>query len=474
MTCPNCGADMPEDSLYCEQCGEDIHIVPDFDPSFDFQLDPVWKEESVFTPEDVPENLVDVAQEKPQKRKISIVLILIAGCLVLLGIWWTIRLVLYHSYEYQERSAQTAMSKAQYQKAISYFERALALTEEDVELFFDIAECYRLLGNQIEYEYWIRKVLREEGATNEQQERAYDKLIAIFADRGDYQTINLLISESNSANILDRYQNYIANVPMFSYPEGEYTEIVPLKLTASAQGTIYYTLSGSEPTTQSKIYDSLIYLDDGDHIVKAIFENRYGIISDSVTKEYKIVIPKAPPPKLSIPGGTYQEPTWIAVTNAKDGNVYYTTDGTDPTLHSTQYALPMPMPIGRSHYKFAQIQDDGSVGEITDVTFQLTLVTDLTVEKATELVTNAVAVQKASMYEQYIYEVLYVADIGEGGDCYVIAEMRFDDTGTLQKTGSYYAINIYDSVIHKLQIEQENRYQLLEVIPPAMESDNTP
>ena len=32
MKCPNCGAEMEEGKLYCEHCGEDIHIVPDFEP----------------------------------------------------------------------------------------------------------------------------------------------------------------------------------------------------------------------------------------------------------------------------------------------------------------------------------------------------------------------------------------------------------------------------------------------------------
>ena len=31
MKCPNCGAQIPINSLYCETCGEDIHIVPNID-----------------------------------------------------------------------------------------------------------------------------------------------------------------------------------------------------------------------------------------------------------------------------------------------------------------------------------------------------------------------------------------------------------------------------------------------------------
>ena len=31
MNCPKCGAEIEEGSLYCTVCGEDIHIVPDFE-----------------------------------------------------------------------------------------------------------------------------------------------------------------------------------------------------------------------------------------------------------------------------------------------------------------------------------------------------------------------------------------------------------------------------------------------------------
>ena len=35
MKCPFCKAEIKEGSLYCESCGGDIHIVPDFDPVLD-------------------------------------------------------------------------------------------------------------------------------------------------------------------------------------------------------------------------------------------------------------------------------------------------------------------------------------------------------------------------------------------------------------------------------------------------------
>ena len=39
MKCPNCGAEMKEGTLYCEHCGEDIHIVPDFEPEIEYNIE---------------------------------------------------------------------------------------------------------------------------------------------------------------------------------------------------------------------------------------------------------------------------------------------------------------------------------------------------------------------------------------------------------------------------------------------------
>ena len=38
MICPHCGFEISEGMLYCEKCGEEIHIVPDFDPELETRI----------------------------------------------------------------------------------------------------------------------------------------------------------------------------------------------------------------------------------------------------------------------------------------------------------------------------------------------------------------------------------------------------------------------------------------------------
>ena len=39
MKCPKCGTEMKDDHLYCEHCGEEIYIVPDFEPEIELNLE---------------------------------------------------------------------------------------------------------------------------------------------------------------------------------------------------------------------------------------------------------------------------------------------------------------------------------------------------------------------------------------------------------------------------------------------------
>ena len=41
MKCPKCGNEMGEGKMYCEVCGEEIHIVPDFEPEIENSISDV-------------------------------------------------------------------------------------------------------------------------------------------------------------------------------------------------------------------------------------------------------------------------------------------------------------------------------------------------------------------------------------------------------------------------------------------------
>ena len=44
MQCPKCGEKLNKGRLYCENCGEEIRIVPDFEPEIESRIDMTMSE----------------------------------------------------------------------------------------------------------------------------------------------------------------------------------------------------------------------------------------------------------------------------------------------------------------------------------------------------------------------------------------------------------------------------------------------
>lgn len=455
---------MPEGALYCEHCGAEIHIVPDFEPELEENIQQII--ESIR--EDIGEETQDGAvpeddgrKTQSGKRRLRLALILMSLVLAAtlgMGVW----VYLYNSETHQINRAVQCVAVEQYDRAIAYFNRALELDEDNIELRFSLAEVYFLKNNKIEYEHLLREIVKKENATAEQLDRAYGRLIAIYRDREDYVTINELLLGSNDEQLMAAYQNYISNAPEFSVIEGYYTSIQALKLTAIGNGKIYYTLDGTDPDEESTQYTMPILLEDGDYVVKAVFVNDYGIVSEVASKEYHIDNDEIPAPEISIGSGTYNRPVNIGVLELEeDDEVYYTTDGSDPSYSSTPYTGSIPMPLGKSVFKFARVVD-GVTGDVAERTYELILNTEFTPEQAGASIVEY-ALSSGKIYDEaghfdesgamYIYEFLYVSTINQNNDCYVFAEVQRAEDGSQARTGNYYAVNIYDGTRYKLQRE---------------------
>ncbi len=465
---------MAEGALYCEHCGEDIHIVPDFEPELEQNIQQIISgimegldDPDRETGEEKTTEEESIADSKaPHKKKwvwlaaVIPAVLLLAACIGA-GMW----LYLNNSLNYQIERAEQCVQSGAYDTAVKHYERALELDESNIELQFSLAEVYLLKNNKIEYEYLLREIAGNESASLEQLDRAYGKLIAIYRARGDYDTINQLILGSGNEQMISIYQNYIANPPEFSVMEGYYTSIQPLKLTAMGSGKIYYTLDGSDPDIHSTRYTMPIILEKGKYVVKAVFINDNGICSDIASREYFIDNDDIPAPEISVVSGEYYAPVYIEVMDLdEDEEVYYTTDGTQPTYSSNRYTGPIPMPLGTSRFIFARIVD-GVTGEVSERNYVLTLNTEITPAMAVDRVKQYVRetgriLDDGGHFDDsgavYVYEFLYAVNIDDA-DYYTIAEVRRDPDGSQVRTGSFFAVNIYDGTLYRQQYDEINR-----------------
>ena len=462
MKCPNCGEEIKEGYLYCEKCGEDIHIVPDFEPELELSL---MQSVGEILDEEAKERELEKQRIIEKKRKLrkfifaGVAVILIG--LTAIGVTKIIDFVKKtnsNSFTYQLEKAYACLDEGDNENALVYFERAVELEPSNLRTRLELAEVYRGLGKTDFYMEQLQVVKDASNATAKELETAYRKLIESYIGNQAYDTINNLLQECPNQDILESYKKYLVNPPEFSFAEGTYAEIIPLKMSAENPGTIYYTLDGSKPDRNSNRYVSPIFLETGSHKISAVFVNEYGVVSDTVTKEYVIEVQKPAAPEVSVYSGEYSTPVSITVDVMEGCRVFYTTDGSYPTDQSQEYLTPIPMPLGKSYYKIIAYNEDGIAGEVTSREYKLNIDMGVTVEEACQAVVD-IMLQTGKIYNslgesyqvngKYLYIFEYPLAVPEKGDYYVIIEVYEDTNGIQIKTGSEFAVNIYNENVYK-------------------------
>ena len=467
MKCPKCGETIEENALYCKFCGEDIKIVPEFELDINFAADILAREVMLSKEEEA-----QTAKETELKQKKRHILwgLCAASCFVLL-LAVGIGVFLYtHSYDYRIMKANAFLAKEDYEKATFYLEKAYQLDTQNIDLLLDLSECYHRAGKTEVYIQNLESVLADPKADNTQLYKAYNKLISYYADKEDYLSVGALLSTCEIDEIRLDYRHFIALPPEFSYPEGNYESMVPLKLSSNTAGKIYYTTDGTEPLEEERfLYTAPLFLEAGQHQISALFVNEYGLKSQIISKTYTVELAVPSAPEVFAQSGEYTSPTMIEILEFEDVTVYYTSDGTFPSEQSTLYRGPIPMPLGKSVFRFVGYNEDGVAGEITHREFYLTLNTELTTDTACyDIIKKMMETGKISdtigtavgLNGWYKYQFQYPVTVEGHGDFYVIAELFQDITGNREKTGTYYGVNILDRNIYKLSQDESGNYLL--------------
>ena len=284
MKCPKCGTPLREDELYCEKCGHEIVMVPEYDTELEHNI----MESIEKIAADFSDDIRQVTHELPAKygnrRYIKRFLWLLLLPLFVAGIL----LYQYHSYEYQLNRAERAIKSTEYAEAVRCYERALKLDATKPELFLALADACRLAGDKEDYLEVLKELLQHSELTMELESEVFDRIVPEYELQGHYQAVSNVLQLTEREDIKKKYQQYLAEPPVFSYEEGSYQKVIPLKMVTLTMGKIYYTLDGSEPTQNSMVYTAPILLEGPVITVKAIAVNQYGVSSKVVTATYQI------------------------------------------------------------------------------------------------------------------------------------------------------------------------------------------
>lgn len=152
-----------------------------------------------------------------------------------------------------------------------------------------------------------------------------------------------------------------------------YTSDVKIEIfNQASEGSIYYTLDGSTPTTSSSKYESPVTLSDaGSYALKAI------VISGNKKSSVAAVNFEIKKDTVSIPvfnpeGKTYSSIVNVTISCSTIGaSIYYTTDGSEPTESSTKYSGEISLTSSGTYTIKAIAVKDGLKSNIASAVYTL-------------------------------------------------------------------------------------------------------
>ena len=466
MKCPNCGEKLKKDFLYCEKCGEEIRIVPDFEPEIENSiietLSAVAEEmapasEAITEPE--AETEFEFDSVKNMKRRVFISVSIF--CLLVLGFFafFFIRnLYLENYYAVQVENAQILYNQKNYEEAIGYYENALQL-EEDTALMISYADCLFETGKVDQALSYYYAIIEKEP----ENERAYARIIAIYEKEGNYSEINKLLSSCGQQSIKTEFQSYMTAEPVFSYESGDYNHVIPLKIQTSTTGTIYYSLDGSDPRFGGMEYTSPLFLRYGEYQIKAVCINDFGLASEVVEANYTIEGTQPEAPVVLPESGQFNLPQMISVDVPAGCTVYYTMDGSVPDETSYIYGEPIPMKEGVTNYRFIALSEDGVYSEVMARSYQLMVATNYTAAESVyrlrhRLVEKQLLLDVEGNLEHLPGKNIYVYNsiqIVENKIFHVIYEYYQEGNSSRNMTGKIYGIDVSNGYVYRI-IKDEN------------------
>lgn len=364
MKCSKCGAEIKSGSVFCENCGKEVQIVPDYNP-----LDEVLTEQvkSEIRFEDSNKKNQDKATditEKPVKgdknrknKRGRIAAAVLAGAAVF-GV--SIFFIYQNSYTGQLQKGYASLEKEQYKAAYQCFETAMKKDPKREEAYIAMAQVYMKHHMPV-----MAEEILFEGIENiTESVKIYKALAEYYIEEDREEEIHILLSGCDENLLNNELKEYYTPEPKFSKKAGEYEEIVKLNLHAKGC-KIYYTLDGSSPTGKGKIeYKGPIQLEDGKWTVRAVAVNENGIQGPECEKEYIVDVPLLSAPMVSPSSNLYEEKKKIVVSVPFGYTAYYTFDGTLPDADSKQYKGPINMPVGNTIFMAVLIDENGRVSDV--------------------------------------------------------------------------------------------------------------
>lgn len=438
MICTRCGAEFPDDQMVCPICGEEVQIVPDYNPLDDvlaqevrgsvegatrqIQTDGIRRyrrdnrtqnvnSTRILSQDEMDrirdrryagsqrqsasaqhqrrntgemrrprQDTAELRRQRQQKRleaaKRKRRNLLITLFVIVAVIIAGIVVVYQNSYTSMINKGYRAIQSRDYEAAENYFQRAIVKDQSRPDAYTGYAQLY-VDQDDVESAENVFLSAIESQPTNAQ---LYQAAIDFYMEMEQPEKVSLLLNNCEDAGVLKTVEKYISAAPVFLPEAGSYTEVQEITITSETGGEIYYTMDGTDPTadTGTRYTEPVLLQKEGDVEIRAIAVNESGIPSVVSSSEYTIEFPIENAPAVTPSTGQYTEAVQITITVPEGYTAYYTMDGSTPDPSSsstTKYSGPIDMPEDTQTIFNAILVNDQN-GKATDVTTRNYITTD--------------------------------------------------------------------------------------------------
>lgn len=451
MKCQKCGAQIVAGHLYCDVCGAEYQIVPDFEPEIENSIARSMSEISEVIEEDTQKKKENFSSEKSFKVPsftIIFLIVLICSAFVYMGYFkYT------HSTNYRNKQAIAAVNENDYYKAAKIYEDIRKNNLQDAYWYIKEAET-KLMLQKPEQAYQLAVAAIK---LDENKALAYDFLLSYLESKENYMEIMQHLKTCDLEEIRAKYWEYLGEVPSINYKSGTYDSSLELIFQKGYQGTIYYTLDGTIPTVKSTKYEIPIKLGNGKHTVTAIYENKHHFISEPIVFEYQVSSDTPMNPVVNLSSGNYKMAEMIEVTVEEGTRVYYTTDLKQPTVDSLEYTGPIPMPLGESRFNFIAVSEKGISSGVTQRNYMLNIKTNISIEEAQNILVQSLIAKGhilntvGSVQGRYgVLQYFYKYTISEADINYYVFEEHYLENQINNPLSHFYALDVLYGSVYKL------------------------
>lgn len=401
-----------------------------------------------------------VTPNKRKNRKVQFLLLALILLLTIVGILVAVYLLSgYNSrntFEYQYNSSVMAYEGAEYDKAITYIDRALELEDDEEKLNLAIQLKYSIYIAKKDYNGAIKILLRM--IEKEPTAQKYTSLLELYSRTGNYDQIEELGNKLAGTEYYEIYKNYMVGSVSATIDDGVYNSEISVGLTASKPDlVIHYTVDGTKPTVESDIYNGAIkFSSEGTHTLRAIGVNAQGVLSEEIARTYIITLEELAKPVVLPETGLYNTAIIVEVTEIAEGcKAYYTLDGTIPTTDSAEYTEPLMIKCGNYVIGVVTANEEGVLSDVVwrlydvDQGYACTYQMALFILK-NKLISKGIMLDMDGNTSEGIVintNFIDIAAIDGTGKEYYIFNITSEYNGLVQNYDGYYCISVDDGVL---------------------------